>query len=1197
MLKTAIGRQFFYALSSLKVVYSDQPTCRFRSALGMFRLPVQLLSVKRMLSFIFFTACLLATTTTIAQNVTLSGKGLTLKQVFSAIEKQTGYVFLTNKGALDRAKTVSLTVNDLPLRKLLDAVLKDQALEYEIQDKTIIISRKIPDDPSKSPSLLIVPAGEQAFGVITGIVRDLEGKALEGASVRIRSTNKGTTTDATGTFTLRSVDANGVIIISSVGYVSLIVPVSVLVNAANGSVIQFEKGRVLRKSPVDYIFLLQSEKKVLDEVMVSTGMFDRNKETFTGLTKTYSGKDLRNASRTSVLEALNLLDPSFKIIRDNSFGSDPNQPPKLELRGSRTLPPPTPQKYSQQLKMQYEADPNQPLFVLDGFETDLNTIVNLDINRIASITLLKDAASTALYGSRSANGVVVIQTLRPVPGKLMVSYVGTGTLTMPDLSGYNMMDAAELLKFQELASQGVNAPGPFAVSEGNQVMPGIKHAFRQNAVSQGINSNWLQVPLQNTGSVNHNLSFTGGDTYLTYMAGLSRNSNLGVMKGSENTTTSGYLNLQYRAGKVNVANNLTIAGSRQNGSPYGSFSDYVNVPSYYVINSSDRYLETHDAHYYDPATGSTVSSSFRYQNPLYNATLPYKNTVTGLNITNNIMANWDIFSFLRISGNLQYNKRASESDFFISPLNTQFDNVETNLKGSYNYNKNGSEAFNGNLTLTYNNVFASKHILNANIRTGFSQQKDEMIGLTAVGFSATADPLLYLANSFSPDSRPGGSTVKKTSMELIGSVNYSYDMKYNLDLSYNLSGTSNFGVDNPYQSFYSAGIGWNIGREQFLQHSKWVNQLYLTANIGLTGNQNAGSFGSRTTYILNNAPVFFGESITLQGIGNPNLNWTKTYNLAYNLAGKFFNNILSATFSGYRNLTDPLIIAMPVPPSVGIAAGIPKNIGKITTVGFEVTIDARVVNTRDWTLNLSFNSPVYYKSKYSALGDALGKFNDSARNNGYMQRYYDGSSPDDVWAVRSVGIGQTRGFEVFLDKNGNYTYLFDKNNEVVVGSSRPVTQGNFNVRLRYKKFTLAVYSSYTISEMKFNNALYNKVENISIPGMENNQDKRALYVRWKNPGDDASFLGITNLSTGMSSRFLQKESALNVSNITFNYDILNQYSQGLKSYVRKKLGLQAFGVGVSTSNIFQFKLSNIQRERGLDYPFARSVTVNMNLTF
>lgn len=1128
------------------------------------------LLVMRITTLILLTTLLQLSAASFGQKVTIVKNNITLSEVFKEIRKQTGYNVLWQPTQVKGTDHLDLNIRNQNLRDALDQILKNKNLTYSIEEETVMIKLKEENSLLEKLSKLLVPPIN-----IKGRIIDSLGRPLVGATIKVKGSKLSASTDKNGVFALNGVEEDRVLVISYLGYIS--------------------KELKPRANMGNIILTIAALK--LDEVTINTGMFDRNKETFTGLTRNFSGNELRLASRQNVLEALSLLDPSFKIIRDNNFGSDPNQLPKVELRGNRTLQPPTTTTYSQQLKMQYEVDPNQPLFILDGFETDLATIVNLDINRIESITLLKDAASTALYGSRSANGVVVIQTLRPIPGKLTVSYNATATLTLPDISGYNMMDASELLKFQELASRGLNAPGPFATTPDNMVMPGLKQAFRQNAVSEGINTNWLKAPLQNALSLNHNLSFTGGDQYFTYVAGISRNSNVGVMKGSDNKTTSGNLSLQYRTGKINVFNQLTILGNEQNGGSYGSFSDYVNVPAYYVANTTDRYLEQHDAQYYIPSSGTTVSSSFRYQNPLYNATLPSKNSVSGLTITNNTMANLDLFSFLRLSGSFQYNKIISQSDYFVSPLNTKFDNVQSSMKGSYDYNKNGSEAYTGNLTLTYNKVFAKKHILNANLRSGFRQQTDERLNVSAVGFSVTAEPLLYLANSYMPDSKPGGSTFKKRSMELIASLNYSYDMKYNLDLAYNRSGTSNFGLDNPYQSFYSIGLGWNIGREDFIKNVKWIDHLYLTSNLGLTGNQNAGNFGSRSTYVLENTPNFFGESITLKGIGNPNLNWTKTYNLTYNLSGRFFNSILSTTLSGYQNITDPLIIAMPMPPSLGIAEGIPKNIGKLKTVGYEVTIDARLANTRNWTVNLGFNSPVYYKSEYSGLGDALHTFNDAARKGDYLQRYYDGASPDDVWAVRSLGIGQARGFETFLDKNGNYTYLFNTNNEVVVGSSRPVTQGNVNVRVRYKKLTVAVFTSYAIGDTKFNTALYSKVEKISASEMENNHDKRALYVRWQNPGDDASFLGIGNTSLGMSDRFLQKENYLNVSNITFNYDVLNQYSSGMQSYIRKKLGLRTFGIGLTTSNIFQFRFSNVKMERGLNYPFSRSAMLNLNLTF
>ena len=1130
----------------------------------------------------------------ISQQVTLSMQNAPLEKVFVEITKQTGYNFVYGRDILKNAKSVNVSVVKSGLNEVLKLIFKDQPLTYSIIDKVVAITTRSIDPVVVSEPRLLAPL----LINIQGRVVDSTGSPIGNITYSVKGSKYTGSADSEGRFRMTNLKPADILILTSVGYSTITVSVSELLAVPAGKTTNIGNGKVLRNAEGTFTFIMKHHQEALEDVTVSIGLLDRKKETFTGVTRTFSGNDLRAASRINVLEGLNLLDPSFKIIRDNNLGSDPNQLPKVELRGSRTAPPPTPTKYSQQLKLEYEQDPNQPLFILDGFETTLQTIVNLDVNRVASITLLKDAASTALYGSRSANGVVVVETVRPSPGELQISYSATATVSVPDLSGYNLMSGEELLKFQELSSQGAKAPGPFWFDpNGNDLLlPVLKHSFRKNAILKGVNTDWERVPLQNATTLNHSLYVNGGDKYFRYNVGLSLGSNIGVMKGAENRTTTAYGTLNYRKGNINVSNNFSVGGTKQNGSPYGSFQNYVKIPTYYAANTTDRYLEEDHATYYNKS-GTEVSNDFYFQNPLYNAGLPYKNTVRSLSVTNNLMANWDVLPYLRVSGGFQYSSSNGDADYFISPLNTMFDNQEAALKGSYNYSNSKSVSYKGNLMLTYNKVVADKHIINANIRGDLGQITNDGLSISAVGFAATSEPLIYLANSYQPDNRPGGSTVKSTSMALIGTVNYSYDMRYNLDLSYNLSGTSNFGSDNPYQSFYAMGIGWNIGRESFLRNSKIVNRLNLSANIGLTGNQNAGNFGSRSTYLLNNIPTYFGESVQLNGLGNPDLDWSKTYQISYSLSGTFFRNSLSLTLSGYNNITDPLIIAMPLPPSVGIEKGVPTNIGKLTSSGLELSFDARIVNTRDWTLNVGLNAPVLYKSEYSGLGNALDKFSDSARNSGYLQRYVDGSSPDDVWAVRSVGIGQARGLEVFLDKNGGMTYLFDKNNEVVIGSSRPVTQGSVNIRMRYKRFTLSVFGTYLVQEMKFNTALYDKVENLSKSDLEFNQDKRALYTRWKQVGDDASFLGIAQSSLGMSSRFLQKENSFEVSAINFNYDLLNQYSKGLKSYLQRKLGVQQINFGVTTSNIFAFRLSNVKMERGLDFPFQRSATLNLSITF
>lgn len=1150
------------------------------------------LMVMRLTAFLLTIASLHASAGGFSQ-ITLTCKNTPLEKVFREITRQAGYNFVYGSDVLQKTENVNISVNDAGIEKVLDIILKDQPLVWSVIDRVVVIKMKPAPSPVFHEELLLLHQQK-----IYGKVVDSAGLPVTSATFLLKKSNIKGSTDNEGGFALNNIKEEETLVITSVGFYPLSVTGAQLVNAPIGKMFYAGNGSFMKTAAYTYTFYMKQEVKDLGEVVVSTGMFDRRKETFTGVTRTYSGKDIRSASRQNVLEALNLLDPSLKIIRNNSLGSDPNQLPKVEMRGSRTLPPPTPRQYSQQLKIQYENDPNQPLFILDGFESDLKTIANLDVNRIASITLLKDAASTALYGSRSANGVVVIETIRPTGGDLTVSYTATGTVTMPDLNGYNMMNASELLEFQELASEGVDAPGPFGVFENqaNLILTKLKHAYRKNAILSGVNSNWLKVPLQNAGTLNHHLSVTGGDGFLNYTLGLTKNTNTGVMKGSVNQNNSGYANINYRRGKFNIANNLTISGSKQEGSPYGSFADFANIPPYYRINNTNRFLEDQHAEYFVQNSFMSIMN-FRFSNPLYNAHLTHKNTLSNNGFSNNLMGNWDVLPFLRVSGGFQYSKMAAQSDYFLSPLHTQFDNVEAQQKGTYDQSHSESESYNGFLGLTFNKVFAGKHIVNMNLRGDLRKNSSNTQTISATGFATTSEPLIYLANSYRLDGKPQGASAKQNSMALIGSLNYSYDMRYNLDLSYNLSGTSNFGSDNPYQSFFAMGLGWNIGRETFLKDVHWIDYLNVSANFGLTGNQNAGNFGSNSTYVLNNTPSFFGESVQLMQLGNPNLDWTKTYNLSYILSGKFLRNSLSVTLTGFRNLTDPLIITMPVPLSVGIPDGVPKNTGKLTTTGFEIMLDARLINTPDWTVTLGINAPMFYKSEYSGLGNSLSKFNDSARKGGYAQRYYDGSSPDDVWAVRSIGIGQATGMEIFLDKNGKYTYLFDKNNEVVIGSSRPVSQGNVNVRVRYRKFTLAVYTRYVIEEMKFNNALYNKVENISAPQMEYNQDRRALYVRWKKAGDDASFLGITQRTLGMSSRFLQKENALYVEGINFNYDLLDEYSQGLKNRIRKKLGMKSLMVGINTSNIFKFQLSNIKLERGIDYPFQRSVTASLNMTF
>ncbi|WP_142687785.1 SusC/RagA family TonB-linked outer membrane protein [Chitinophaga polysaccharea] len=1135
--------------------------------------------------------CLLAFIPAFSQTVTLKAKELPLTQVLEAVKQQTGYHIFYNKGMMDNTVPVTADVKNMSLKAFLQLVLTNQPLEARYSEKSIFFSEKKTVVPS-SQNAGNGPAQNdlQQETVISGKVMSVDGKPLPGITVKILPSRRGTLSAEDGTFLLPVTDRDEKVSLSGIGLQSISVSLSKLRALNNGKMLKNADSDVLRTASGLYIFKMQSVALAMKEVeVINTGMFTRRQESFTGITHTMKGNELRSVNRQSILEAISTLDPSFRIIRDNNLGSDPNQLPQIEFRGTRSMPSPTAAPYNQQLRLQYEQDPNRPLFILDGFEATLQDVMQLDINRIAAVTLLKDAASTALYGRRSANGVVVIETIKPTPGKLNISYTFTGSLAVPDLSGYNMMNSTELFQFQQLS--GKLYPENFGFTDYELGM--AKRNARSNETLRGVNSYWLSVPLRNAFSPGHNLTIQGGDGTVNYMLGVNMNRNNGVMKESYNRATGGFATLTYRRGKINITNTVRFTGGRQQGSPYGRFSDYVKLPPYYrkydeqkQLNMG-RYLE--DIAFVD---ASGTNRRFLFGNPLYNASLPTKNVVNTSQLTNSLGLNWDILPSLRLSANGQFQKNDNTADYFISPLNTSFDNTKEGEKGAYNFQRTISTAYNGNVTLTYNRIFNDKHILTVNTRADMSRADGSSTSVTAVGYASTAQPLLFLAGAYQPNSMPTGGESNTRSVGFTASANYSYDNRYNLDLSYNTSGSNSFGSDRLFASFYSLGVGWNIGRESFFMESDIVNDLRLTANFGLTGNEATGGFSSRTTYRLGNISFRNEEAVTIASAGNPNLEWGKTYKVSYGVQGVFFKRKLSLSLSGYTDKTTPMIIPLLIPPSTG-SPSIPTSIGTMNTVGMDLDMNYRVVNTKNWTWNLGIKSPLFLRSTYSGLEAKLNGLSKMARDSGYLLRYKDGSGPFDIWAVRSVGIDPTTGREIFLDKNGSYTFDFNTNNEMKVGINRPVLQGNINTQIRYKRFSLAIYCRYVMGELKFNTALYNKVENISGSDFEQNQDRRALYERWKQPGDDASYLAINNTTLGISDRFLQKENAVYFESVALNYD----FNSLLRGYASKKLGISRLDLSLNLNDFFRFQLSNLRLERGLDYPFARNASFTLSVGF
>jgi TonB-linked SusC/RagA family outer membrane protein len=1103
------------------------------------------------LNFIFLTCCLLHVhAAVLSQKVTLQGKDMPLHAVFDSIEKQTGYTVFSSMEVLKNAKPVTVNVVNIPLTEFLDLVLQHQALNYFLTNKTIGISPKpVPDKRLEYPAYTVPLPGIEVHGKLT----DKAGRPVSPATVMIKGKGLATVTEENGSYVITA-PADATLVFSMLGYKT--------------QEIKIDGRRMINVVMEEAITLLNG--------IVSTGIVERKKESFTGATVTVTGEELRQIGNQNLLQSLKTLDPSIIVLQDNKLGSNPNRLPTLELRGKSSIT-------QTELRDKFGGDPNQPLFILDGFESDLRSIIDLDINRVASVTILKDASSTALYGSRAANGVVVVKTRQPEAGSLQVSYTADVRVDIPDLNDYNLMDATEKLEFERLSGRYTDKN--IDLSYKYQPIYDTIYNKRLMRVRRGVNTDWLKIPLR-TGITNgHSVYAYGGDEQMRYGVGMNYRKVQGVMKGSGRETWGANIDLMYNRGKLSINNKLYINGYTADESPYGEFSAFSRANPYYApYDENGKVLRL-----LEPAPATQEVSGFSdVSNPLYNALLASMNNEKKLDIQNSLQLILKFNPDLQLQGALQLRKGTNKIEQFTPPENTSFDKTSVYEKGNYTQTRIDNFSYQANIMLTYAKVLANVHVITANLRADVEHSKDDAISNTAVGFPLGSNGNPSFAFSYQPNNKPLSSNSVFRRSNVLGSVNYSYDQRYLMDFTYRLDGSTAFGSAKKYSPFVSVGVGWNIYREHFFQ-SDLIDVLRLRANIGSTGNQNFGSVSSTSVYAYERKTSLLGQGVTLSSFGNSNLEWQKTISANVGMDLVMFHNRLTATVDAYRKNTDPLVVIADLPSSTGIT-GYATNAGSMQVNGVEANIRVTAIKQKNngflWNTGI-FGSMV--SSKYGGFGNKLSALNDKQRQANSLVRYSDGYSPDDIWAVKSVGIDPASGREVFVKADGQYTFAYDAADITVVGNTRPKVEGVFSNNFSYKNFLLGIALRYQFGGDVFNDALYNKVENISADNLGNNQDKRAFYDRWKKPGDHTLFKSISLTDyTPMSSRFVQESNVIAGESISLGYQVNN-------SAWLKRLRLKGFRFNVYMNDIF--RISSVKAERGIDYPFANTVSSSLNISF
>ncbi len=1073
------------------------------------------------------------------KKVTLSLKDQTVVQVFKSIQTLTGLNFIYNDKDFVGIEKLDVEAKNEKVKDLLERLFTGQPVSFEFVENTVVVrSRNIS---------------------VSGVVKDKKtGEVLPGATVIVLGTSIGKQTDIDGSFSLTFPRMKiNKLVIRYLGYAEQILDIK-------------ESGK--------YIIKLEETENALTDVVV-TGYANINKSSFTGTSTKVTKEDILKVSPRNVIDVLQIFDPSFRVIQNNTMGSDPNTLPEFYIRGRtsidavKQLDNLTASESGTLSKFALTNNPNLPVFILDGYEVSVQKVYDMDPNRIKSITILKDAAATAIYGSRASNGVIVLESVTPKIGKLMVSYNFTGSVTAPDLSDYNLMNASEKLQTEVLA-------GIFNWRDANSY---DSYAKKSNLIAKGINTDWLAQPLRNGINQMHSISFGGGTEGFRFGIDLSYDNDNGVMKDSYRQRLGGAMYVEYRVGKVQFRNHVSYDGTNAQASPYGSFSDYTSqLPYERIYNDNGVLLKQ-------------LELSYR-ANPLYEASLGSFNRTKNNTITNNFSFDWRITDNLQFKSQFSISQNTSNLTIFKDPLSSTYSYSLTPFeRGDLSISDIKNNTWNLNAFFLYNKSI-NKH--NINLSGGTNMQETNALQAYSKykGFPSSAQHTIGFANTIV--TKPTSTDNKTRLGGLFISGNYTYDNIYLADASIRVDGSSEFGSDSKYAPFWVLGLGVNIHNYEFLKNSEIINQLKVRGTYGLTGKVNYPPYVARHTYnIILDEWYTTGMGTTLNYLGNEDLKWERTYssNIGFDIS---LLKKITMSASYYNRQTKDMIADIALPTSSGFIT-YKGNMGEILNRGWELSANYMFVNSKNLGVSI-FGSMAHNKSKLMKLSKSLKEYNEridafyntkrssdnSKKYSVPYMKYEEGSSLTAIYGMKSMGINPMDGKEVFINRAGELTSTWESSQQIKIGDSEPTVQGAFGLNLRWKQFTIFTSFIYQIGAQTYNSTLVS-VENADIASY--NVDKRVLTARWKKPGDVTPLKNIADQKkvTLPSSRFVQNLNQLKFNSLSLGYDVNSKYL--------KPLNISMMRVQLSTNDLMV--LSTVKQERGLSYPFARTFNFSLNLNF
>jgi len=908
--------------------------------------------------------------------------------------------------------------------------------------------------------------------------------------------------------------------------------------------------------------------------IVGTGLSQNAKAMFSGSAVTVTGEELRNVNALNLVDGLKFFVPSLIVVSNNNNGGNPNALPQIRLRGASNLPyTVTGNSASGVLAAPSQGDyiaagiisNSTPVILLDGVQVPLQTILDIDLNRVTSVTVLKDAAATASYGMRGGNGVIAVQTMRP-QNKLAISFTEQVQVATANTASFKPLTAKQKVDIEKNSGLFNGALAPIYQNRYNQ-------AYQNN-----INTDWLAVPLQNGVGAKHSLGLSAGNEDVVYGVNASYNDVEGSMKGSSRKTLDLGAYFGGHFGAFSFSNKFSYLGADVANSSYGSFINYAKMNPYWELN--------------DPYTGKPyriveTSGGVTYLNPAYNASISTKDMMNYNRYSNLTNLNLILGSGFQLNGMVNITQQTDEIDYFLPPNHTIFGDITPEnifTRGLYNYTSNSILDVQGGLRLQYQNSFG-KHQLFANVGQNIAQTSSESEGIAVAGFATDRIGDIAFGNSYAI-SKPVSGKIVTRYLATFANFGYSYDNRYQLDVSGSVDYYS--GLDQAAK-FGAVGLSWNLSNEAFLKSVKWIDLLKIKGSIGIAGNQAFLSYLTRTTYdyYTNQQYVPAGTGVGtiglglgnyLTGYGNKNLQAPETFKQDVGVDAAFFHNRLVLNFNLYKQISNKLILPVSTVGSTGYQNfAYYDNYGEITNKGLEIAAMATIYHApkNNFRINIIANA-LHATDKITSAGSHFNNVNNynnvTAPQYTIQPQYIVGESPYTIWAVPSLGVDPSTGKETFLKKDGSSTMIWDANDKVRVGSLMPEWVGSLGTDISLRKFSLAAFFNYQYGAKVYNQTMAD-IENASV---NENLDARALNAK--------RLFGSPTFAT---TRLVENDNKIQCSSIMLGYKF--------SKTIAEKINAKDLGIKLMVNNAFEFGGADIQR--GIYYPFQRNYTFILNANF